>query len=113
MHLVDLGDIYVNERRSKIIEIQNSGEFNFDFSIKKSSPHLSFVSILPENGTVKQNDKFQIEVRFAPLADVKLTPKSHSFSLNISSGPTYNFQLSAAAKKPSVELSFLQYDFGP
>lgn len=36
-HLLDLGSIHVNERRSKVIEIQNSGEFNFDFAIKKST----------------------------------------------------------------------------
>ncbi|EGR29178.1 hypothetical protein IMG5_161280 [Ichthyophthirius multifiliis] len=110
-HIINLGDMYVNEKRSKIIEIENSGEFNFDFSIKKLL-HLPFIQITPENGTVKQNERFQIEVKFSPLTETKLTFKQ-SFTLNISSGPSYTFRLQANAKKPGVEFSFLSFDFGP
>lgn len=53
LHALNLGDIYVNEKRSKVIEIQNKGEFNFDFTTKKSSNLSSFVQIIPEHGTVK------------------------------------------------------------
>jgi len=34
-HYVDFGEIYVNEKKSKIITIENNGDFNFDYSIKK------------------------------------------------------------------------------
>ncbi|EGR28756.1 hypothetical protein IMG5_169530, partial [Ichthyophthirius multifiliis] len=111
-HLLNLGDIYVNEKRSKIIQVENSGEFNFDFSIKKSQQHLQYIQIIPENGTVKQNDKFLIEVKFAPLQEIKLNNKT-SFMLQISSGPSYQFILQGTARKPGVELSFFSYDFGP
>ncbi len=34
---IDFGDIYINEKRTRTIEIENKGEFNFDFTLKKSS----------------------------------------------------------------------------
>jgi hypothetical protein len=30
-----MGDIYINEKRTKTLTIVNSGDFNFDFAIKK------------------------------------------------------------------------------
>lgn len=39
---IDFGDIYVNEKKSRTIVIDNNGDFNFDFSIRKHSS-LSFV----------------------------------------------------------------------
>jgi len=32
-----MGDIYINEKRSKTLTIINQGDFNFDFAIKKSN----------------------------------------------------------------------------
>jgi len=50
--VVDFGDIYINEKRSRFFEIENRGEFNFDYNIKKSS-QITFLQINPENGTAK------------------------------------------------------------
>lgn len=33
---IDFGDIYINEKRTRVIEIENKGRFNFDFTMKKS-----------------------------------------------------------------------------
>lgn len=60
---VELGDIYINEKQSKIITVENLGDFNFDFSIRKQA-QLQNIIITPENGTVKKNEKFNIEIRF-------------------------------------------------
>jgi hydrocephalus-inducing protein len=38
VHSINFGKIYVNETRESSILIENSGDFNFDFVIKKSSP---------------------------------------------------------------------------
>ncbi|CAD8206755.1 unnamed protein product [Paramecium octaurelia] len=108
--VVELGDLYINEKSSKQITVENQGDFNFDFSVRKSAQLSNIVIINPENGTVKKNEKFNIEIRYQPTAPQKL---NQQFSLCISSGPTYNFQLIGSAKKPAVEFSFLQYDFGP
>ena len=110
-HTLDFGDIYINERKTKVITINNSGDFNFDIAIKKSQ--FTFVTISPENATVLKNEKVDIEVTFTPITEYKLRSKSHYFTLSIVSGPTYYFRLSGSARKPGVEFSFLEYDFGP
>ena len=63
--ILDFGDIYINEKRSKTITINNSGDFNFDFAVKKSQ--FSFITISPENATVLKNEKVNIEVIFWPI----------------------------------------------
>lgn len=51
--LIHMGDIYINEKLTKQLTIVNKGDFNFDFAIKKSN-FLNFITITPENGTVKK-----------------------------------------------------------
>lgn len=41
----------------------------------KKPSNVSFVQIIPENGTVKQNEKFPIEIKFNPIAETRLTNK--------------------------------------
>lgn len=109
-HGFDFGDIFINEKKSRTITVTNSGDFNFDFAVKKSQ--FSYVTITPENATVKKNESVDIEVQFAPTNEYRLVPKSHHFTLNIVSGPTYLFRLGGSARKPNVEFSFTEYDFG-
>ena len=110
-HHLDFGDIFINEKKTKVITISNSGDFNFDFAVKKSQ--FSFITISPENATVLKNEKVNIEVTFAPISEYRLNAKNHHFNLNVVSGPTYHFRLAGSARKPNVEFSFTEYDFGP
>jgi len=87
---MDLGKIYVNEKRSKKILIENSGDFNFDFVIKKSS--IKYLTISKESGTVKRNDKKIIELTYSPLQEHRFT-KKHYIIVAIISGPSYRFQI--------------------
>jgi len=66
------GDCYINEQRAQTIQIENTGEFNFDFSFRKPAG-VSFVQVVPEMGTVRQKEKFSIEVRFTPMAECRLS----------------------------------------
>lgn len=68
---INMGDIYINEKRTKSLTIINSGDFNFDFAVKKMN-FLNFIQILPENGTVKKQDKITIDVVFSPLEECRL-----------------------------------------
>lgn len=111
-HTLQMGDIYINEKRTRVIEIENRGEFNFDFAVRKPPQLSSFIQVLPEVGTVKQNERSKIEVKFIPVAEHRFNAKSQ-FVLSITSGPNYTFQVQGSAKKPGVDLSFLAYDFGP
>jgi len=45
--------------------IENSGDFNFDFVIKKSS--IKYLIISKDSGTVKRNDRKIIELTYSPL----------------------------------------------
>ena len=110
-HILDFGDIYINEKKTRTITINNAGDFNFDIAIKKSQ--FSFITISPENATVLKNEQVNVEVTFSPIIDYKLRSKNHYFTLSIVSGPTYCFRLAGSARKPGVEFSFLEYDFGP
>jgi hydrocephalus-inducing protein len=104
----DFGDFFINEKKSKIVVIQNSGEFNFDFVWKRQVN--KYVTITPETGTVQKGAEMQFEITYLPLAEHSL--KHYKLSLNIVSGPKYDFLLNATARKPGVKLSFATYDFG-
>ena len=71
------------------------------------------INIKPENGTVIKHDKVEIEVTFAPTQEHKFKGKSQRLSLQIISGPIYHFDIKGSARKPNIELSFYDYDFGP
>ena len=118
-NILDFGNIFINEKKVRTITVANSGDFNFDFAIKKGQ--FNFITITPEADTVRKIEgdtkglvsKVDIQVAFTPIDEYKLKPKNHSFTLSIISGPTYTFKLQGSARKPNVELSFFEYDFGP
>jgi len=108
---VSFGNIFVNEKKGRNLLIENNGDFNFDFAIK-TSHDFPFLKISNEFGTVKKNEKFSIDLEFAP--DDEFAFKSNaSLTLSIISGPTYTFILRGTAKRPGVDFSFYTYDFGP
>lgn len=97
----------------KRLTIENKGDFNFDYSIKRSA-HVSLINIKPENGTVRKHEKVVVEVTFAPSNNEhKFKGKASRLSLQIISGPTYHFDIKGSSRKPNVELSFMEYNFGP
>lgn len=51
------------------------------------------------------------EITYLPLAEHQI--KNYKCSLNIFSGPKYDFLLNGSARKPGIKLSFHNYDFGP
>jgi len=107
---VNFGDIFINECQSRSVKITNSGKFNFDFSWKM--PNSSrYVAISPEQGTVKSGESVSIYLKYAPLTEHKLSKAK--FQLSIVSGPTYSFICKGSARKPGVQFSFLEKDFGP
>ena len=108
-HTFDFGEFFVNEKKVKTITIENSGNFNFDYMFKRT-PN-KYITILPETGTVKKGGTETIDLIYLPLNAHKL--KNYKCSLKIVSGPRFNFLLNGVARKPGINLSFHQYDFGP
>jgi len=108
-HKFDFGEFFVNEKKIKSVVIENSGGFNFDFMWKRQ-PN-KYIIIQPETGTVKKGESASIDIIYLPLNAHKL--RNYKCSLKIVSGPKFNFLLNGTARKPGINLSFLQYDFGP
>ena len=111
-HLIDFGDIFINETKTRVITIENLGKFNFDYVIQKKY-QSSMIQINKESGTVSSGRPVDIELSFFTNSEFRLRPKTHWFVLNIVSGPSYTFRLNGSARRPNVEFSFTQYDFGP
>lgn len=109
---IDFGDIFLNEKKLRRIIIENLGDFNFDFAIKKPT-NMQILSISPELGTVRKKDRKEIELLFAPITEFRFKPKQNLLTLSIVSGPTYSLEIRGNARKPGVEFSFLDYNFGP
>jgi len=51
-----------------MVTIINSGNFNFDFVWRKSSS-TKYLSISPENATVRNGESVDIELRYCPVAE--------------------------------------------
>ena len=64
---VDLGQIQVNETRSQLISIHNSGHFGLQYTFDwRSHRHLQ---VLPLSGSVGKSEKAQVALRFLSLSD--------------------------------------------
>ena len=98
---LDLGDFFINEKKTKIVSLTNSGAFNFDFVWKRAVN--KYVTITPETGTVKTGSEVKIEINYLPIAEHEL--KNYKASLSIVSGPKYDLLLSGKARRPGVKLS--------
>jgi hydrocephalus-inducing protein len=105
----EFGDFFINEKKSKVVYLQNNGQFNFDFVWKRQIN--KYITIIPETGTVQTGAEVAFEITYLPLADHQL--KNYKVSLNIVSGPKYDLLLNGNARKPGIKLSFNSYDFGP
>lgn len=106
-HEIDFKDIFVNESKQQVLSLENNGEFNFDFIIQQKVN--SFIKITPETGTVRQNEKVQIEISFEPIQEVKLNSK---IKLQIVSGPEYKFEIKGNAIFPNIQFKPTTIDFG-
>ena len=106
---MDFGDFFINEKKTKKVMLENSGEFNFDFVWKRATN--KYITITPETGTVKKGEKVEFDILYLPIAEHRL--KNYKISLMVISGPKYDFLLTGNARKPGIKMNFNNYDFGP
>jgi len=66
----DFNEFFINEKKTKVVTLQNSGEFNFDFVWKRQAN--KYVSVTPETGTVHKGSEQDFEVTYFPMAEHKL-----------------------------------------
>ena len=86
---LDFGEFFINETKVRRVVLQNNGEFNFDFVWKTRS--MTYVMIKPDTGTVQKGSEVEIELCYMPKQEHSL--KNWKCSLNIVSGPKYEFSL--------------------
>lgn len=60
---------------------------------------------------MQKGSEVTFEITYLPLAEHQL--KNYKMSLNIVSGPKYDFLLNGNARKPGIKLNFHAFDFGP
>ena len=63
----DLGDFFINEKKTKTVVLTNNGAFNFDFVWKRQAN--KYITITPETGTVQQGSEIVFEITYLPLAE--------------------------------------------
>ena len=103
---IHFGNIFVKDFRVQAVTLVNNGDFNFDFTIdRKPSDSLM---IHPENGTVKKNEKVNIEFHFQPMKPAKI---SSTVKLMIISGPMYKFEVKGHAIYPRLEIKPSKINF--
>ena len=105
---LNFGEFFVNETRTKQVELTNEGDFNFDFQWKRIANKN--ITISPEQGTVHKGSTETITVTYAPTAENAL--KNYKATLSVLSGPKYDFNFSGSARKPGVRLNQHVFDFG-
>lgn len=119
---LNMGQVQVNDTRTRKIVITNNGKFPFDFSWKLLKNAL--LSVTPGDGhlidrslnatdlgTVTRGESVECCIEFKPKRIIVV--EDFKLSCKITNGNTYNFNVSAKAFKPALEFSFLQCDFGP
>ena len=106
---VNFGSLFVNETQRRTLQVVNSGKYNLDYSWKKSNK-VNFLSIVPEQATVKSGDTSTVKLEYLPSSEHDF--KNAKIHLNIVSGPKYSFSLQGSSRKPGVSFSFNDKDFG-
>lgn len=105
---LDLGEFFINEVKTKQVQLSNDGDFNFDFQWKRI-PN-KFITISPDTGTVHKGSTETITIEYAPTAENSL--KNYKATLSVLSGPKYDFNFCGSARKPGVKLNQHVFDFG-
>ena len=108
---LDFGTVQLPERAVKRVAIVNSGKFNFDFAWSFAPPRSKLVEITPESGTVKRGGKVYCDVAF--VASHEETLDRLRAVCSIAGGARqYVTLVSGAARRPQLDISSTEVDFG-
>jgi len=106
---ISFGSIQTMDRREKVIQLINSGTYNYDFKWVTESRN-PFVQIVPDQGTVRAHEKETVTIIYHPIYEGML--QGFKAQLKIQHGRTYTMLLNGMANKPRVVFSFMDHDFG-
>jgi hydrocephalus-inducing protein len=106
---LDFGTVQLNERSVKRVALINSGKFSFDF--QWNVPKSPLLEITPQQGTVKRGSKVYCDVTFVG-AEENVLDRLRAVCTLSGGARQYVMLLSGTARKPLLEMSSHDIDFG-
>ncbi|XP_033221021.1 hydrocephalus-inducing protein homolog [Belonocnema kinseyi] len=114
-NFIDFGRLHLNKPSTIEFEISNVGKIKFlyrwDLSPQNLKTEYYNITLYEKEGHVDSESEIICHLSLTAFEKVKI--KGHLLKLEINKGPLYYIYLKASARKPSVEFSFSQFDFGP
>lgn len=107
---VDFGAVHIYEKRVKTVIIANEGKFTFNYQWKL--PQNRFVTIHPMSGTVRAGSKGEVDISYYTATEAAVDNLLAVCTIANSPANKYVLAISGRGKKPNLEFSFLQHDFG-
>ena len=116
--VVDFGAVHINDRVTKQLTVVNSGRYTFDASMSLLVPPSEGrrrpppLTIVPEQATVKRNERCTFELSYRPSSDAPL-PEGLELSCKIINGRSYRLKVLGRGRRPQLAFSTRDLDFGP
>ncbi|XP_072551301.1 hydrocephalus-inducing protein homolog [Salminus brasiliensis] len=112
VHLVDFKMVELSDTSTCAFVVSNPGKFSLDVQYELTGPaelqrHLQ---VEPKTAMVPVGGQDRCILSFFPLQ--KCVLKDMRFSVKVKNGPTFCCSLLGSATAPSLEFSFLKYNFG-
>ena len=108
---VDLGQVLLDETKTRRVSIVNDGDLPFDLHWDVGANPR--VRVVPEYASVGKGERAECELSYAPGAMKLETLENYPVRCSIVIGRTSDLRLSAEGHKPAVRFSFRRFDFGP
>jgi hydrocephalus-inducing protein len=107
---LDFGTVQLPERAVKRVAIINSGKFNFDFQWTYARSKM--LEIVPESGTVKRGGKVLCDVTFV-AGQEEVLDRLRAVCAIAGGARQYVTLISGTARRPLLDISSTDVDFGP
>jgi hypothetical protein len=111
VNTLDFGAVHINDKRTQQISIHNTGKFMFNYVWKLPQQEQPVVLVSSMKGHVSAGERVTIDVSFRSATPTVLQNVVASLSI-ANSSQKYLFRMEGTAKKPRLEFSFAQLDFG-
>jgi hydrocephalus-inducing protein len=102
------GQVYLKEKKVKVISITNGGKYPFDYSFQK--PDSRHITIIPESSVVPKGETVQAQVIFYPTVETSI--ESCVSMLQLTNGPKFPFTFSGLGRRPALRFSSQKIEFG-
>ncbi|KAG9391445.1 Flagellar-associated PapD-like [Carpediemonas membranifera] len=105
---IDLGTIFLQEKRAQLFRLVNNGRFPMNFAIR--APDNRHMSVLPVSGTVAPGAHGELTLSFFPQTEVTL---KETVAVSVASGHKYLLDVTGKAVRPKLAFNLTKHDFGP